>query len=160
MEFLHYPDGTISYGLPLRRDITRVIRRHRPEVIITINYRDAWAPGRPNHADHIAVGRAVLDGIRDAGHRWAFRDLLEEGLEPWAVRTLLVTGSPLATHGVEVTHHLALGIESLKRHSAYLAALGQAHPMADPEECLEALARPAGRRLGTRFAVAFEVVDL
>jgi len=158
VEFLGHPDGTVVYGLPLRRDVARVVRRHRPDVVITGNYQDTWGPGLPNQADHIAVGRAVLDGIRDAGNRWVFRELLDEGLEPWQVRTLLVAGSPLGEHGVDVTDHLATGIESLSRHSAYLAALGEQHPMADPEEFLEALARPIGVRLGSRYAVRFEVI--
>src|SRR5207247_10532693 len=65
VEFLGYPDGTIEYGLPLRRDIARVIRRHRPDVVITGNYHDSWGPGTRNQSDHIALGLAVLDAVRD-----------------------------------------------------------------------------------------------
>ncbi len=160
VEFLDHPDGTICYGLPLRRDVARLVRRHRPEVVITANYQDNWGAGMPNQADHIAVGRAVLDGTRDAGNRWVFPELADEGLQPWRARMLLVAGSPLGQHAVDVSDHLAAGIESLSRHSAYLAALGQQHPMADPEEFLESFARPVGSRLGTRFAVGFEVINL
>ena len=59
VEFLDYPDGTIEYGLPLRRDVARAVRRHRPDVVISGNHHDSWGPGIPNQADHIAVGRAV-----------------------------------------------------------------------------------------------------
>jgi len=38
VEFLDYQDGVIEYGLPLRRDIARVIRRHRPNVLVTLNF--------------------------------------------------------------------------------------------------------------------------
>jgi LmbE family N-acetylglucosaminyl deacetylase len=158
VEFLDHPDGMLVYGLPLRRDIARMVRRHRPEVVITGNFQDNWAPGSPNHADHIAVGRAVLDGIRDASNRWVFTELLDEGLEPWQASTLLVSGSPSAGHAVDVTDHLAVGIESLRKHAAYLAALGAQHPMADPAEFLEAVGRSVGSRLGTRFAAGFEVI--
>lgn len=160
VEFLDHPDGTICYGLPLRRDVAKLVRRHRPEVVITVNYQDNWGPGMPNQADHIALGRAVLDGTRDAGNRWVFPELAADGLEPWQARMLLVAGSPLSRHAVDVSDHLAAGIESLKRHAAYLAALGAQHPMADPAEFLEAFARPVGSRLGTRFAVSFEVINL
>ena len=37
VEFLDYQDGVIEYGLPLRRDIVRAIRRHRPNVLFTLN---------------------------------------------------------------------------------------------------------------------------
>src|SRR3954463_13919123 len=35
VEFLGLPDGVIEYGVPLRRDLAAVIRRHRPEIVIT-----------------------------------------------------------------------------------------------------------------------------
>ncbi len=161
VEFLGHPDGMLEYGLPLRRDIARAIRRHRPEVVITVNHHTTFGPGMLNQADHMAVGRAVLDAARDAANRWVFRELLDEGLEPWnGVRRVLVAASPYAEHGVDITEHFAAGVASLKAHAAYLEGLGEAHPMADAEEFLEAVARDAGRRLGCRFGTAYEVVEL
>ena len=157
VEFLGYPDGVLEYGLPLRRDVARAVRRHRPDVVITGNYRDSWAPGALNQADHIALGRCVLDGVRDAGNRWVFRELLDESLEPWSCHLVLVAGSPAAGHGVDVSDHLSAGVASLEAHAAYLAGLGD-NGMGDPEEFLESMARGAGTRLGTRFAVSFEAI--
>jgi LmbE family N-acetylglucosaminyl deacetylase len=158
VEFLGYPDGMLEYGLPLRRDIARTVRRHRPDVVITANYADRWGPGMLNQADHIALGRAVLDGVRDGANRWVFRELLEEGLEPWKVSTVLVSGVPDATHGVDVTDHFVKGIASLEAHAEYLAGLGGG-PMSDPSEFLESFARQTGTRLGCRFGVGFEVIN-
>jgi LmbE family N-acetylglucosaminyl deacetylase len=158
VEFLGYPDGMLEYGLPLRRDISRAVRRHRPDVIITGSYHDRWGPGMLNQADHIALGRAVLDGVRDAGNRWVFRELLDEGLEPWSIRQVLVAGGPLVDHGVDTTEHFDQGVASLEAHAEYLRGLG-AHPMADPREFLESIARSTGSRLGARFGVAFEVIN-
>lgn len=156
VEFLEQPDGMLEYGLPLRRAIAAAIRRHRPDVIITGNFRDVFAAGMLNQADHIATGKAVLDAVRDAANRWVFRELLEEGLEPWGgVTAVLASASPLARHGVDVSDHLAAGVSSLKAHEAYLKGLSQEM---DPEEFLESFARTAGSRLGCRFAVAFEVI--
>jgi LmbE family N-acetylglucosaminyl deacetylase len=158
VEFLGGADGMLEYGLPLRRSLAAAIRRHRPDIVITGNFRDTFGPGMLNQADHIATGRAVLDAARDAGNRWVFRELLEQGLEPWGgVKAVLAAGSPLATHGVDTTDTLAKGVESLKAHAAYLNGLGQ---QMDPEEFLEAFARMTGTRLGTTFAVSFEVFPL
>lgn len=159
VEFLGYPDGVLEYGLPLRRDIARTVRRHRPDVVITGNYHDSWGPGTRNQADHIALGRAVLDGVRDAGNRWVFRELLDEGLPPWPVSTVLVSGVPDAMHGVDVTEHFEAGIASLEAHAEYLRGLGS-DAMADPREFLESFARQAGTGLGVRYAVTFEVLHL
>jgi LmbE family N-acetylglucosaminyl deacetylase len=159
VEFLGYPDGMLEYGLGLRRDIARAVRRHRPDVVVTCSHHDTWGPGAPNQADHVALGRAVIDGVRDAANRWVFRDLLDEDLRPWQASRVLVAASPESTHGVDVTATFAAGVASLQAHAEYLKGL-RPHAMSDPRELLEAMARPAGARMGTRYAAMFEVIDL
>ncbi|MGW5918435.1 PIG-L deacetylase family protein [Nocardia fluminea] len=160
VEFLDYPDGTIEYGLPLRRDIARMIRRHRPDLVLTANHHSTWTGGAPNQADHVAVGRAVIDAVRDAGNRWVFPELENEGLSPWSgVRLLLVAGSPQARYAVDVTDHFADGVKSLRAHAAYLSGLGQG-PMSDPEAFLTRIACATGDRAGCSHAVAFEQIPM
>ncbi len=113
----------------------------------------------PNQADHIAVGRAVVDGVRDAGNRWVFRELLDEGLEPVKVRSVLVSGVPEAPFGVDVTDHFSAGVASLEAHAKYLRGLGE-HAMADPAEFLESFARQTGTAMGVRYAVGFDVLTV
>jgi len=83
VDFLGLPDGILEYGVPLRRAITAAVRRHRPDVVITNNFRDSWGGRNLNQADHIATGKATLDAVRDAGNRWVFPEQVEDGLEPW-----------------------------------------------------------------------------
>lgn len=160
VEFGGFPDGTLEYGLPLRRAVASAVRRHRPEVVITLNPRDTWDDGTAlNQADHIAAGRAVLDGVRDAGNRWVFTDLLDDGLLPWdGVREIWSANSPRSGHGVDVTDTFDRGVASLQAHEQYIAGLGSG--TFDPEEFLSSLCRQAGTRLGCRHAVAFEVFPL
>ncbi|MFI9271029.1 PIG-L deacetylase family protein [Kitasatospora sp. NPDC052896] len=159
VEFLGHPDGMLEYGLPLRRDIARLVRRHRPEIVITTNFRDSYGGVLPNQADHIAVGRATLDAVRDAGNRWVFRELTAERYQPWnGVRQLWAAGSPLARHAADTTDYFEVGLASLQAHQAYLEALEG--DMADAQGFLEGAARAAGSRLGVRFAAAFEVITL
>ncbi|MEU2034222.1 PIG-L deacetylase family protein [Nocardia amamiensis] len=160
VEFLDHPDGIVEYGIPLRRDIAHMVRRHRPDVVLAANHHLTWVGGAPNQADHIAVGRAVIDGVRDAANRWVFRDQLDKGLEPWSgVRSVLVAGSPYPTHAVDIDEHFATGVKSLRAHSAYLDGLSEG-PMADPEQFLTRIARGAGERLGCTYAMAFEQIPL
>ena len=102
VEFLNYTDGVIEYGLPLRRDLARAIRKHRPDVVLTNNFDLRWAGGNFNMADHRAVGLATLDAARDAGNRWIFPELLDEGREPWnGVRFVMTGGATGSTHAVD-----------------------------------------------------------
>jgi LmbE family N-acetylglucosaminyl deacetylase len=157
--FLGFPDGTIEYGLPLRRALAAQVRRVRPDTLVTISFRDAWPGGMPNQADHMVVGRAVVDAARDAANRWVHSDLLDAGLEPWeGVRAVLAVGSPQSTHALDVSDGFEAGVESLRAHEAYLAALGTGAP--DPAEMLDGMLREAGRGLGVRHAVRFEVLPL
>ncbi|MCU1453742.1 MAG: LmbE family protein [Acidimicrobiales bacterium] len=157
VEFLGHPDGTVTGGLALRRDLARAIRQHRPEVLITSNFDLAWPDGGLNMADHRHVGLAVLDAARDAGNRWVFTDLLEEGLEPWnGARRIAVNASPRPTHAVDVTDTVDLGIASLRAHAAYLAGLGDGAD--DPTAFLRESAEGAGARFGGRPAVTFELL--
>lgn len=58
-------NGAMEYGLPLRRDITRVVRR-RPEVVVSGTCDVRLVGGMTNRADHRAAGLATLDAARDA----------------------------------------------------------------------------------------------
>jgi LmbE family N-acetylglucosaminyl deacetylase len=156
VEFLTgHSDGTIEHGLPLRRDLAQAIRRHRPELIVSINFRDTWGGRSFNMADHRDVGLAVLDAARDAGNRWVFAG---DGAEPWpGVRMVAFAGSPQPTHALDIGAHLERGVASLREHRVYLEGLGGDF---DPEEFLTSHARAAGARAHCQYAVAFEVFEL
>lgn len=159
VEFLGFPDGILTYGLELRAAIAKVVRRHQPEIVITVNFRDTFGPGALNQADHIVTGRAVLDGVRDAANRWIFPEQLTDGLEPWSgVRAVWAAGSPESRHGVDVTDTFEVGVASLEAHDAYIKGLGWEGWSA--RDFLESILRQGGARMGTTFAAAFEVYSL
>ncbi len=159
VEFLGLPDGIVEYGVPLRRVLAEVVRRHRPEIVVTGNFRDTWGGRNLNQADHIAVGRGVLDAVRDAGNRWIFPEQLTDGVKPWGgVREVWAFGSPQATHAVDTTATFDAGVASLQAHAAYIDGLGWENW--DPREFLEGFARGTGQRLGVPFGAPFEVFPM
>jgi len=161
VEFLGMPDGIVEYGLPLRRAIAEVIRKHRPDIVITNNFRESWGGTFPNQSDHIAVGRAAIDAVRDAGNRWVFAEQLTDGVEPWGdVRQVWAAASPNAAHGVDTTDTFDRGVESLKAHKAYIDGLGGDWANFDAAEFLEGISRPAGSRLGVTYGAPFEVFSM
>lgn len=156
VDFLDYPDGVLVYSLEMRRDIAREIRRFRPDAVVVGSWEVEFVAGL-NQADHRVAGMAAVDAVRDAGNRWVFTDLLEEGLEPWSPRWLLVGGDPAPTHGVDVTGEpLERGIASLEAHREYLAGI-PGHP--PPRAMLTGVTALQGTRTGTPHAVLFRAFD-
>ena len=157
VEFLDHPDGVLEYGLQLRRDIARTIRSFRPDVVIVGSW-DVEVFGTLNQADHRVAGLAAVDAVRDAANRWVFRELLEEDLEPWTVRWLLISGDDRPTHGLDITGEpLDRGIASLEAHAQYLAGI-PGHPA--PRALIPEFTALAGRAMGVANAVLFRVWDL
>lgn len=156
IDYFDYPDGVLEYSLGLRRDIARVIRSYRPEAILVSSWDVEFVAGL-NQADHRVAGLATVDALRDAGNRWVFPELLDEGLEPWSTRWLLVAGDARPTHGVDVTGQaLERGITSLDAHEQYLAGL-PGHPA--PRVMLTAITGMQGPALGVPNAVLFRAWD-
>lgn len=151
VEFLGFADGTLVADLDLRRSLADAIRRHRPEAIVSINFRDSWGGPSWNHADHRALGVALLDAVRDAANPWVFDELESP---PWdGVRFVAFSGSPNPTHGVDVTDHIDTGVASLRHHRLYLEHLDDGDT-----GFLEANARAAGPDLGVEAAATFELI--
>ena len=156
--FLDYRDGTVEYGLGLRRDLAREIRRLRPEALAIGGFDLAWPGGFLNQADHRAVGLAACDAARDAGNRWIFPELVAEGLEPWGgVRYVFVSGSSQPTHACDIASGLEQGIASLVAQKAYFENLGRPF---DADAFLRSQAEKAGARFGVAVAAAFQVLHV
>ncbi|GGZ84146.1 PIG-L deacetylase family protein [Streptomyces echinoruber] len=158
VEFLGHRDGVVAYGPALRRDIAAAIRRHRPELVVTLNHRDTWDGNAWNTPDHVAVGRATLDAAADAGNRWIFPELAAQGLQPWGgVRWVAVAGSATPTHAVDARPGLERAVRSLLEHRTYIEALTDEDPETHARGFLTRVATAAGERFGGTPAVAFEL---
>ncbi len=126
VRFLDHRDGVVSEDPALRRDIARVIRLVRPDLVVALNHAERW-PGPDgaaagwNSADHRAVGRATVDAVSDADNRWIHPELAD--LEPHGARHVVVGHSPVASHAVDVTGQVDRAVASLARHRIYLEAL-------------------------------------
>ena len=158
VEFLDHRDGVIEYGPALRRDISRAIRKHRPEVIIAPNYHLTWGGYSYNFADHRSSALATLDAAQDAGNPWIFPELQDEGLEPWnGTKMICIAGSPQPTHAVDVTASFPKGVASLQEHRVYIENLPKSF---DVDPFLRQSAERTGKMYGTDLAVSFQVFML
>jgi len=148
VEFLGYQDGLVEYGIPLRRDLAAAFRRIAPEVVIAMSFDLTWGEEGPvNHADHRAVGLAVLDACRDAANEWVFPGA---GPPCRTIRDAYAAASGNPTHFVDVTCTIDAGIASLREHRAYLDGLGRDF---DPGEFLRNMAGYVGMGAGCPYAL-------
>ena len=124
--FLGHPDGRLYVTHELRRDITREIRRVRPQRVVTQSPQRNWQRIAPSHPDHLAVGEATLCAVYpDARNPFAHPELLaEEGLEAWSVAEVWLMGGPQADHYVDVTDTFHRKLEALRAHASQTAHMG------------------------------------
>ncbi len=129
VEFLGYPDGRLMVSFELRRDITRTIRRVRPDrVVIPSPQRDLHNL-YGSHPDHQAAGEAALCAVYpDARNPFAHPELLaDEGLEAHTVPEVWVTSAnDRADHYVDITDTFDRKIAALRAHvsqTAHMTAL-------------------------------------
>ncbi len=157
--FLGYPDGRLYVTHELRRDITRVIRRFRPQRVLTQPPERNWRRIYASHPDHLAAGEAAVAAVYpDARNEFAHPELLaDEGLAPHTVPELwLMAAGEQADRYVDITAVFDRKLEALRAH------VSQTSEMADLEGMLRgwlgANAQAAGLPEG-RLAEAFMVVD-
>jgi LmbE family N-acetylglucosaminyl deacetylase len=159
LTFLGYPDGLVEPTLALRRDLARVIRTVRPDVVLTQsperNYERVFA----SHPDHLATGEAALRAVYpDARNPHAFPALLQdEGLQPHTVTRVWIGGGGAngPTMVVDTTASIDKKIEALKCHKSQVGDGERLEPML--REWGGMIAKSAGLPKG-RLAEAFRVV--
>jgi LmbE family N-acetylglucosaminyl deacetylase len=148
---LGYPDGYLEPTLELRKDVTRQIRRYRPDLLITQNPRRRL-DHNPfiGHPDHLATGEATLAAVYPAARdHLNFPELWTvEHLEPWKVRQVLLTGVEEPNLWLDVSATFDVGMRSILAHVSQV----------DPdtvEERMRERARQIGEPQGIGLAQAF-----
>ena len=158
LRFLGYPDGRVEATLGLRKDLARVIRQVRPDRAVCPSPERNYARMGVSHPDHRAVGSAALDAIYpDARNPFAFPELrAEEGLEPWTVREVWVSGGLAPNHYVDVTDTFHRKVAALRAHESQTGHMDQL------EEFLRGWLTRAAAQGGLpegRLAEMFQVLD-
>lgn len=148
---LGHVDGVVEPTLALRRDLTRVIRRVRPDVVVCSDPTMRWYGNEYlNHPDHRAVASAALDAVFPSSEtRGIFPELLTEGLEPHKVKEVLISGAEPPDTWIDVGDTLAVKCAALKAHASQVGK----------GEWVDALlgewAAQAGKRAGIASAEAY-----
>jgi len=160
VEFLGYKDGHLEPDLKVRRDIVRMIRKHKPDLVIT------QFPGRVldfpiggSHPDHLAAGEATLAAVYpDSRNPRAFRSMLDEGLEPHRVKEVWIPFWTRGDYFIDITSTLDKKIDALRKHKS------QPHVKADKdgnfEKFMRRRHRDIGKKGGVKYAESFKRIKI
>lgn len=153
--YMRYPDGELEPTIGLRKELTRIIRQHKPEVVLTGN-PEAWFYSNEyvNHPDHRAAAQAACEAVfPSAGTRLIFTDLLSAGYEPHNVKRLYVHGVEKPDTWVDISETIDTKVNALKKHASQLGDW-------DPEKSIREWAAEEGKEKDMSFAESYKVMVL
>ncbi|MDA0263688.1 MAG: PIG-L family deacetylase [Chloroflexi bacterium] len=134
--FLAHPDGGLEDTELFRSQVTREIRRFKPDVILCI---DPYRSKTHTHRDHRMSGRVALDAAFT--YAWSYQhfpeQITEEGLEPHRVEQALMWGSEDPDVFVDIQPYLDVKVDSLGAHASQMSS--------SREERLERIKNNSGR---------------
>ncbi|MGN6792486.1 MAG: PIG-L deacetylase family protein [Streptosporangiaceae bacterium] len=158
VRFLGYPDGRVEASLDLRRDLARVIRQVRPDRVTCPSPERNYARMPTSHPDHRAVGSAALDAVYpDARNPFAFPELAAEGLDPWTVHQVWISGGPQPNRFVDITDTFDRKIAALRAHESQT---GHMDNLADMLRGWLSRSAELGGLPAGRLAEAFQTIEI
>lgn len=151
--FLRYADGELEPTIALRKELTKLIRQHKPDVVVIGDPQGVfYGNGYINHPDHRAAAQAALYAVfPSAETRLIFTDLLSAGYEPHKVKRVYVHGAEKPDTWVDISKTLDVKIEALKKHVSQLGDW-------QPEKEMRKWARADGRKKNMKFAEVYKVM--
>ncbi|MGO1183691.1 MAG: PIG-L deacetylase family protein [Micrococcaceae bacterium] len=121
VEIFDFKDGDLQATHVVMREIVRLMREVRPELVLTSHPERDWSRLQLSHPDHLACGEAVVQASYPAVENpFAYPELAEAGLEAFKLRWLLLMGGPASRTNVtvDVTGTAQRKISALNEHAS------------------------------------------
>ncbi|HUD05943.1 MAG TPA: PIG-L deacetylase family protein [Candidatus Saccharimonadales bacterium] len=155
--FCNYEDGLLMVNADVKRDIVRIIRKVRPDVVITTDPSILYSLSRGivNHSDHRAAGEATIDAVYPLSRdHLSFPELLhDEKLEPHRVSTLLLSNFEQQNYYVDISNEFDTRIKALAEHKSQILDFGTI------EGQIRATASELGAKVGAKYAEGYLRID-
>jgi len=152
VEFLGYEDGEVEDTRNLRRDVTRQIRRWRPDLIITQSPNHTYSNFPGWHRDHRITGGVVLDCVYPlARDHLSFPELLPE-YAPHQVREVYLIQWEQPSLAVDITDTMEVKLKAIACHASQLGEFSVV------EARMRARAAALGEVKGFTYAEGFDHV--
>lgn len=152
--FLGYEDGELEDTRDLRRDITREIRRWRPDLVITLNPYRTYNNFPGWHRDHRTTARVVFDCVYPlARDHLAFPELLP-GYEPHKVREVYTIQWEQPRLVIDITDTMDAKLEAIRCHPSQVGDLKAF------EDRMRKRAAALGKEKGYSYAEGFDHITV
>lgn len=155
--FLGYPDGELEITMELKKDIVRIIRSVKPDVVITMDPAMIYSAARGyiNHPDHRAAGQAALDAVYPlARDHLTFPQLYAEGYLPHKTPTVLLINFDTSNFAVDISDTFEHKIKALQAHTS------QVEDIVRVRMWLDEISKKLGKTAGYKRAETFIRIDL
>lgn len=119
--FLDFIDGELQNTPALRKEIVKIIRQLKPDLVICWDPTFYYDENRMfvNHPDHRAAGETTMDCVYPfARNARTFPELLKQGLEPHIVEELLLFNFGKANYFVDISKTINKKIAALSCHKS------------------------------------------
>jgi len=121
VHIMNNPDGYLVPDLDLRREIVRVIRKFKPDILVTCDPQNLFATYGINHPDHRAAGQVVLDAVFPAaGNKEYFPELITEGYQPHMPNEVWCALTQQPDTIIDVTDTWLTKLEALLAHKTQI----------------------------------------
>jgi LmbE family N-acetylglucosaminyl deacetylase len=157
VQFLAYPDGGLEVTMELKKEIVKVIRTLKPDVVVTMDPSVLYSAERGfiNHPDHRAAGQATLDAVFPlARDHLSFPELYKEGYEPHKVATLLLINFEKQNFSVDISKTMDKKIAALAAHASQVGNIKEV------EGWMRTMAAKAGALSGCEYAETFTRINV
>ncbi len=154
--FLGYHDGMLQPTMELRKQLVKLIRQYQPNVVVCGDPTMYFPPGgtRINHPDHRAAAQAAIDAVFPAAEmHLLYPDLDEAGIVAHKVNYVYVSYGRDANYYVDISETMDTKIKALRQHVSQLGDW-------DPEDRLREWAIGTGKKVGFKYAEAFQRIVL
>ncbi|HEY33407.1 MAG TPA: PIG-L family deacetylase [Dehalococcoidia bacterium] len=113
--FLRYPDQSLEDTPEFRKELVRLIRTYKPDIVAAV---DSYGKYR-DHRDHRIALRVTLDAVFPyAGTTHAYPDFIEQGLRPHKVKEVLICGTQDPNYHLDITDTIDIKIAALRCHKS------------------------------------------
>jgi LmbE family N-acetylglucosaminyl deacetylase len=147
--FLGYDDGSLEPTLALRKQLVKLVRQHRPNVVVCGDPNMYFRGERLNHPDHRAAARAALDAVFPACEmRLLYPEFEAEGIQPHKVNFVLITTDQELNYFVDISDSIETKLQALNEHKSQLGDR-------DYSDRIRERAASVGKQVGLEYAEAF-----